>query len=357
MSPHRERGPQEVTPVRLDAPRGVRPAPPPVAHALPARPVARQAPPPPDAAEVEADVTKVRRRALVTAGYAVGAIVFGSATHFGDGSMGMSFPAFLATAFCGAGFVAGTVWTWLGARRIGDAGISLFDAVDGSWREAAARLPERSRLRAAPPASPASLGARAAAMPALPAAAHRVPATPEVLASRWGGAVTRAVEDRAGIAHLVGELGPADRDMIPDVLPSADALVRRVGELAATLHELDRDAPPTLVADVEARLADARAAVPDGAEANPDQARRIELLRRQLETLADLAARREQLTTRLESAGLVLQTMRLDLLRLRSAGIESALGEITAMTRDAGTLSRDIGRALDVAEELRKAEG
>ena len=58
--------------------------------------------------------------------------------------------------------------------------------------------------------------------------------------------------------------------------------------------------------------------------------------------------------SRLEGASLLLQNMRLDLLRLRSAGIDSALGELTSATREASALSRDIGRALDVAAEIRK---
>jgi serine/threonine-protein kinase len=136
------------------------------------------------------------------------------------------------------------------------------------------------------------------------------------------------------------------------VLPTADLLMRRVGELATTLHELDRDAPPSLLVDVEARVAEARRSAGDPPE--PDQARRIELLGRQVETLTDLAQRRAQLTARLESASLMLQNMRLDLLRLRSAGIDAALGELTSVTREASALSRDIGRALDVAAELRR---
>jgi len=100
-----------------------------------------------------------------------------------------------------------------------------------------------------------------------------------------------------------------------------------------------------------ARLATARSAAGD--KPSSDHARRIELLSRQRDTLADLVRRREQLAARLEGAALLLQNMRLDLLRLRSAGIEAALGELATATREAGALNRDIGRALDVADELR----
>lgn len=354
MSPHRERGPQEVTPVRLveSAPRGHAPVvPAPVARLI--EPFAA-APPPPGAEEIARDVVTVRRRLLATVAYGVGTFLVASTLQLGDWSDGGAMvPALGLAAFCALGAAAGTLWTWLGARRLGDAGVSIFDALDGSWKAAAEQA---ARASLAPPRERIARVAAAPGPRALPEA-HRIPASPDVLASRWGAAVRQAVDDRAAVAHLVAELGPADRDMIPDVLPSADALVARIGELAATLHELDRDAPPSLVTEVEARLAAARAAVPAEGAPTPDQARRLDLLQRQLETLADLATRRGQLAERLDSAALVLQTMRLDLLRLRSAGIDSALGELTAMTRDAGTLSQDIGRALDVAEEIRKAEG
>jgi serine/threonine-protein kinase len=362
--PHRERAPQEITPVRIEAapvpvvaPRGAAARPTPGAEAASAPNESRAAEPPPTMNDIEHDVAVVRRRALATAAYGVGTIALVSTAGIGGMRVGpeVAVPAVSLAVFFGVATLAGTFWTWLGARRLGDAGVSVFDAFDGAWRGIAARAigagetrgriaPGGQRAVPATAAERARLGARGPDV-------HRVPATPAVLASRWGKAVTRAVEDRAGVAHLVDELGPADREMIPDVLPTADMLVRRVGELATTLHELDRDAPESLVSDVAARLQAARRAA--GESPSADDARRIELLGRQVDTLADLVLRREHLSARLEGAGLLLQNMRLDLLRLRSAGIEAALGELTSATREAGALNRDIGRALDVADELR----
>ena len=287
VTPHRDRAPQEVTPVHIDAapPQGA------AASALPAGIPAAARPrvggavpdahvePPPSRDEIEHDVAVVRRRAFATAAYGAGGVVVASAMALGGGSMwhAVGLPAAMLTLFCGVATAGGTLWTWLGARRLGDAGISVFDALDGAWRETASRAAPSSASRGT------GRGARAKASSAAESArrlpdAHRVPATAEVLASRWGTAVTRAVEDRAGVAHLVGELGPADRDMIPDVLPTAELLMRRVGELATTLHEIDRDAPPSLVAEVEARIATARRAAADPPD--HDQARRLELLGR-----------------------------------------------------------------------------
>jgi serine/threonine-protein kinase len=46
--------------------------------------------------------------------------------------------------------------------------------------------------------------------------------------------------------------------------------------------------------------------------------------------------------------------MRLDVLRLRSAGIGNAASDLSSVTQEARAVSRDIGRVLDAAAEVRK---
>jgi len=337
--PGRERAPQEITPVRVARATpgplegGAWPA------AASARPTAqgRDASDAGDAAgrteaaaraaDLARDVRNVRRRALATlvyAGGAAGSLALGAPP---DGAPLMIAP-FL---FCTMGTVVGAVWTAITARRVRHAGIGLGDALGSRWRDALARREARRPV------------ARATLL-------H--PVDDDVAASPYGAAVHRAMDDRAAIAELGARLGPADRAMIPDVLPTVEALVRRVAELATSLHHLSADASPARLAELDARIAEAERA-PASA---PDRERRLELLARQRASLADLLQRREQLSARLESATLVLQNMRLDLLRLSSSGIESALDEFTSTTREAGALSSEIGRALDVARELRSRD-
>src|SRR5690606_12548788 len=76
------------------------------------------------------------------------------------------------------------------------------------------------------------------------------------------------------------------------------------------------------------------------------------LLERQRQTLRDLDDRRRHVAGQLESAVLVLQQMKLDLLRLRSAGFQSSLGAVTSATQEARALSRDIGYLLDANAEI-----
>ena len=72
--------------------------------------------------------------------------------------------------------------------------------------------------------------------------------------------------------------------------------------------------------------------------------------------LAELEASRAKLLGQYESACLLLQNLALDLLKVRSSGLDSALGGITSATQEARALSREIGYVLNAADELRELE-
>jgi serine/threonine-protein kinase len=73
--------------------------------------------------------------------------------------------------------------------------------------------------------------------------------------------------------------------------------------------------------------------------------------------LADLMQRRQQIEAQFESCGLAIQNVRFDLLRLRSAGVEAALSDLTSATRQARALSADVEAAIGAAGEIRQALG
>ena len=81
------------------------------------------------------------------------------------------------------------------------------------------------------------------------------------------------------------------------------------------------------------------------------------LLARQRQTLSDLLQRRQQIEDQLESCVLAMQTMRFDLLRLKSAGVAAVLGDLTQATQQARALSRDVDHAIEAAAEIREALG
>jgi serine/threonine-protein kinase len=194
-------------------------------------------------------------------------------------------------------------------------------------------------------------GGQRAQIPAPDAAARLVP--PGVLDGAQGATVRQAVADRASIQDIMARLGDADRGLLPDVLPTADALVERIAAVATTLHRLDDEMGTHRAEQVEARIA----ATEKEAETAPDRERRLALLRRQRESLRELAGSRGELVGQLESASLLLQGMALDLLKLRSAGVQSVLDDVQHATQEARALTRQIGHVLEAADELRSLEG
>jgi serine/threonine-protein kinase len=215
-------------------------------------------------------------------------------------------------------------------------GVSPVTALRGGWREKiraslGVTAPDRGREQLPPPDRAASL------------------VSADVLAGPHGPIVRRAVDDGSQIRDIISKLSPVEREMLPDVAPTIDGLMERVGSLATTLHRLDADVSGTSLGALDERIAGAER---DGRAGDSD--RRLALLRRQRSTLHDLLERRRTLLDQLESASLTLQTLKLDLLKLRSAGVGSALEDVTSATREARALSRDIGHLLDAAEDVRK---
>ena len=69
---------------------------------------------------------------------------------------------------------------------------------------------------------------------------------------------------------------------------------------------------------------------------------------------ARLVERRGAISSRLESCLLAMQNVRFDLLRMRSAGVNETLGDLTQATQQAKALSRDVDAAISAAGEVRR---
>jgi serine/threonine-protein kinase len=170
----------------------------------------------------------------------------------------------------------------------------------------------------------------------------------EILDGPRGAIIRTAAEERTAILDIVAHLSKADRALLPDVEPTVNALVDRVAHLAKTLHRMDGDIDPNLAAEIDARLARANTD-PSAAE---DQ-RGLALLMRQRATMEELMQRRASLIQQMDNAALALGNLRLDLIKLRSSGLESAVRDVSTATQEARALSRDISTALDVAAEVK----
>ena len=171
----------------------------------------------------------------------------------------------------------------------------------------------------------------------------------EVLDSPHGAAIRSAAADRAAIVEIAASLPKADRSLLSDLTPTVNALVERVATVAQALHRLDQSFDPRAVSELDARIAQATR---DGG--SPEAARQLTLLQRQRATLEELLQRRAALARQLESAGLALGNLRLDLVKLRSSGLQSALNDVSTATQEARALSREIGILLESAAEAGK---
>jgi hypothetical protein len=212
-------------------------------------------------------------------------------------------------------------------------GLILFQAAGRLWadgisiREIFGELPPPTARVAAPVApSPYPLPAFASpvspAIPVTPAPPipAKVPsaaglATDAVLAGPYGDAVRRAALDRDRVQDLLKQLDAADRATVPNAGATADGLAKQIGTLATALHRIDVETP---------------------AAQRPA-----------------LAERRRVFVEKLESAGMMLQTLYFDLLRLHMSSASSGADGVASVTEQASALSRDIGYLLGAADELR----
>lgn len=170
----------------------------------------------------------------------------------------------------------------------------------------------------------------------------------DVMNGAHGAAVRRAIDDTAVIREVIARLGPLEREMLPDVSPTVDALAERVANLSTTLHRLDLDVSGGTLGNLDQRIASIK-----GESTSGERERTLQLLERQRTSLHDLLVRRQTLLAQLESAGLALQNLKLDLLKLRSAGVSAAIGGEISATQEARSVQKDIGRIMEVADDLR----
>ena len=140
-------------------------------------------------------------------------------------------------------------------------------------------------------------------------------ASRDVLEGSGGAALRQAVEDRIAIMQMMGELSKTDLALLPDLTATVHALVDRVVHVAQMLHRLDEETDPRIARHLEGQRA---------------------TLRRQL-----------------ESAGTALQSIRLDLIKFRSSGLESALADVSSATQQARALSKEIAVALEAVAEVK----
>ena len=235
---------------------------------------------------------------------------------------------------------------------------SIFD------RDKRAEMRERARRRRELTAGGAMAGATGAAGGSLPSPqngsvpAMRSAASPGVAehAGRFAPAVEQAARDRAEIVRLVEAVPKRERDQLAHVVPSADALYRKVEALAVSAAELERNAAPGAAEVLEKEITQLEAqANPLDRVASEERVRRLAYLKRQRRATVDLSSRRDQAAAKRESCRTALQNMRYDLVRLRT-GVET-YDRITLVAEQAMSLARDVDQVVYAADEVARLTG
>jgi serine/threonine-protein kinase len=200
-----------------------------------------------------------------------------------------------------------------------------------SWRDVLHRP-------AAPDGAEARLG--------LSKRARNLPASTEEF-GRQVETVRQARNDREAILKIMERVPASERKLLPDVVVTVDALLKRAEDLARMLHGMSADVDEAALARLEDKI-DAVKRHEEGTE----RERQLGLLERQRQALSDLVLRRRRVEDQIESCMMAMQNVRFDLLRLRSAGVAAVLSDLTNATQQARALSRDVDHAIAAAGEI-----
>jgi serine/threonine-protein kinase len=210
----------------------------------------------------------------------------------------------------------------------------------------------QSRLPAGDPAAAPPMPTLASS-PQIPAPDADSPGVSrEVLIGPRGDVLRQAVNDRRTVRDLIGKMSKSDRELLPDVKETSDALYNRIAALATALHRLDGEIGPDRLSALDDRIRKT-----EKSSDSSDKERMLRLLRRQHDMISNLVKSRDALAEQYESAGVLLQNLTLDLLKMRSSGLQSALEDVTSVTQEARALSKEIGYVLAAADELRDIDG
>lgn len=162
-------------------------------------------------------------------------------------------------------------------------------------------------------------------------------------------AMARARDHHRGIVETMRQLSPVDRELVPNVQPTIDALLEQVLVLGDALRRLEENVGSTSIDEVSLRIA----AVERETDHTGEWERKRELLERQRTSIKELRQRQADLRERFDRATLLLENLRLDVLKLRSSGVASASEDVVGATQQARALSSDIRRALEAADEVK----
>jgi serine/threonine protein kinase len=171
--------------------------------------------------------------------------------------------------------------------------------------------------------------------------------------SRYGSAIREAEGDHREIHRQLLNMPPDEREQIPEVATSADAIFRKVQQLALTLSDLDRSTGRDTSESVEKEIDTLESqANPLDYRASEERVRRLAMLRRQRRALAEVGRKKKEAQEKLDHCRQILRSMRLELVRFRTGGIGVQPTGLTMVTQQAQTVVREMGYLSDANAEL-----
>ena len=168
-------------------------------------------------------------------------------------------------------------------------------------------------------------------------------------------AARQAIVDREEVIRLVESLPKRERERLPKVIESARALAETVMSLATSLTTLERDSGSASLEAIDKEIVVLEAqANPLDRAASEARVRRLAMLKRNRRSVAELAKRREEMASKIETCSLALQNLKFDMLKLKTSN--QSWQHLTTIAGQAMELAREVDNAVYVGDAMNRLE-
>jgi eukaryotic-like serine/threonine-protein kinase len=171
--------------------------------------------------------------------------------------------------------------------------------------------------------------------------------------SKYASAIREAESDHREIHRQLLNMPPDEQEQIPEVPASADAVFRKVQQLALSLSDMDRSTGRETPEAVEREITTLESqANPLDYNASEGRVRRLAMLRRQRRALVEIARKKKEAQDKLDNCRQLLRSMRMELVRFRTGGLNAQPTGLTMVTQQAQSVVREMGYLSDANAEL-----
>jgi len=171
--------------------------------------------------------------------------------------------------------------------------------------------------------------------------------------SKYASAIRDAESDHREIHRQLLNMAPDEQEQIPEVAASADAVFRKVQQLALSLSDMDRSTGRESPEAVEREITTLESqANPLDYNASEGRVRRLAMLRRQRRALVEIARKKKEAQEKLDSCRQLLRSMRMELVRFRTGGLNAQPTGLTMVTQQAQSVVREMGYLSDANAEI-----